>query len=183
MTIHDIISNKLVLIFKNMSFMFPENFIYLQYYFIYTFLYYITKKNIILYSLSLHSVYICELIFNNLSTLNNYKRINNAFFLINTSYLLFIYLFFFKIFFLKIYFYYKMLFLLSSTTFYSLMTINNIYSKRLECINMNQDFYHPLKILIINPNKKFIQNIINKTKFFTYSNFLIFINIFFVFIY
>jgi hypothetical protein len=59
------------------------------------------------------------------------------------------------------------------------MNINNIYTKRLECIDLNKEFYHPFKIIILSPNKNFIKNIINKTKYFTYSNFLIFVNLLF----
>jgi hypothetical protein len=57
------------------------------------------------------------------------------------------------------------------------VNINDIYSERLECIKLNKEFYHPLKIIILSPDKKFILNIINKTRFFTYTNFLLFINI------
>jgi hypothetical protein len=159
-----------------------EYLIYLQYYFIYTFFYYITNKNKLLYSISLHSIYICDLTFKNLSKKYDYTAKNNNLILIDTSYLLFLYLFFFKIIFLKIYFQYKIGFFISSALFYLLMTVNDIYNKRLECINLNKDFYHPLKIIILSPNKKFIMNIINKTKLFTYSNFLLFINIFLLFI-
>jgi hypothetical protein len=168
--INNIFNNNKLFIIK------PEYFIYLQYYFIYTFFYYITN-NTILYSISLHLIHICELIFKNLSLTHNYIPTNNINFLISTSYFVFIYLFFFKIFFLKIYFYYKIFFFTNFTLFYVLMSVNDIYNQRLECIILNKEFYHPLKFLILSPNKKFISNIANKTKFFTYSNFLLFTNL------
>ena len=62
------------------------------------------------------------------------------------------------------------------------MNINYIYKERMECIDLNKEFYHPFKIIILSPNKKFILNIINKTQFFTYSNFLLFINLLLFFI-
>ena len=175
-TLNNIFNNTKLFIIK------PEYFIYLQYYFIYTFFHYITYNNIILYSASLHSIHICELIFNILSIKYNYIQKNNTDFLINTSYFLLIYLFIFKIFFLKIYFYYKIFFFTNFTLFYLLMNINNIYNKRLECINTNKEFYHPFKIVILSPDKNFLLNIVNKTKFFTHSNFLIFINLLLFFI-
>jgi hypothetical protein len=156
-------------------------FIYLQYYFIYSFFYNITYHNIIFSSISLHSIYICELIFKILSKKYNYMQYNTQF-LINTSYYLSIYLFFFKICFLKIYLYYKIFFFVNFMSYYLLMNINDIYSKRLECINLKKEFYHPFKMIILSPNKNFLLNIINKTKYFTYSNFLIFINFLLFFI-
>ena len=78
---------------------------------------------------------------------------------------------------LKIYFNYKIFFFTCFTIFYVFMNINDIYIERFECIKLNKEFYHPLKIIILSPNKNFILNIINKTRFFTYSNFLLFINI------
>lgn len=156
-------------------------FIYLQYYFIYSFFYNITYHNIIFSSISLHSIYICELIFKILSNKYNYVQYNTQF-LINTSYYLSVYLFFFKICFLKIYLYYKIFFFVNFMSYYLLMNINDIYSKRLECINLKKEFYHPFKMIILSPNKNFLLNIINKTKYFTYSNFLIFINFLLFFI-
>jgi hypothetical protein len=203
MSYHDTISNKISIFLNNIYYNYLikiyknqmnnilnnkekfiiklEYLIYLQYYFIYTFFYYITNKNTLLYSISLHSIYLCDLTYKKLSRKYNYIAENNNIILIDTSYSLFLYLFFFKIIFLKIYFQYKIAFFISSTLFYLLMTINDIYNKRLECITVNKEFYHPLKIIILSPNKKFITNVINKTKLFTYSNFLLFINIILLF--
>ena len=175
-TLNDILNNNKLFIIK------PEYFIYLQYYFIYTFFHYITQHNTFLYSISLHFTYICELVFKNISIKHNYIEKNNTKFLINTSHFLLLYLFFFKIFFLKIYFYYKIFFLINFMIFYTLFNINDIYKQILECIDLNKEFYHPFKIIVLSPNKKFILNIINKTRFFTYSNFLIFINLLLFFI-
>jgi hypothetical protein len=60
------------------------------------------------------------------------------------------------------------------------MCINELYSARLKSIELKKDFYHPFKILIITPNKKNIENIINKTNLFTQSSFLFFINLFLI---
>jgi hypothetical protein len=199
MSLHNYISNKITLFLDNIYYNYlekiyndninnifnnnkifvikPEYFVYLQYYFIYSHLYNITHNNVILYSISLHMIYICELIFKNISIKYNYIQTNNVIFLIDTSHLLFLYLFSLKIFFLKIYFYYKLYILTNFMLFYLLMNINYIYTERYKCINSNIDFYHPFKFIILSPNKKYILNIINKTKFFTYSNFLLFINI------
>jgi hypothetical protein len=160
----------------------PEYFIYLQYYFIYTFLHNITTNNIILYSVSMHLIHICDLIYKNLSIKYDYICKNNTNLLINTSYSLFIYLFSLKILFLRLYIYYKIFFFINFILFYILMNINDIYYKRIQSINLNKEFYHPFKIIILSPNKEFMLNIFNKTKFFTYSNFLLFINILLFFI-
>jgi hypothetical protein len=154
----------------------------MQYYFIYTFLYYVTNNNFILYSASLHLTYICELIFKNLSDKYKYPYKNNIIEFLSSSYLLFLYFLFLKISFLKIYFYNKIFLLSSLSLFYLLITINDVYKKRLESINLNKEFYHPLKIIIFTPDKKVIQNIIEKTNFFTYSNFLLFVNFLFLFV-
>ncbi len=101
----------------------------------------------------------------------------NISFLKNTVIYLFMYLFMFKIAYMNIHLFKKSLLMISYITFYSLIHINEIYNERFKCITNKEKFDHPLKILIITPNKKIIQNIINKTSFFTFSNFLLFINI------
>lgn len=87
------------------------------------------------------------------------------------------YLFFFKILFFKAIFYKKLFLTLSIHSFYILYTINDIYKERLKCILLKKEFNHPFKILVITPNKKMIEGIIKKTNFFTYSNYLFFINL------
>jgi hypothetical protein len=154
----------------------PEYFVFFQYYFIYKTLYYITCNKIIYFSLSLHLIYICGLIFENLIELYKYCPQNNIYFLKNTGDLLFLYLFFLKICFLRIFTFKKILMLTMFSIFYFLYSINYIYKERLKYIELKKDFIHPLKILIISPNKKFILNVIKKTDFFTYNNFLFFIN-------
>ena len=155
----------------------PELFVYMQYYFIYLFLHYVTNKKLFLYSISLHLTYISGLIFKDLSKKYEYDPIYNIYFLKETSYLLFMYLLFFKIFFLKIQFYNKILMYSLLNSFYLLMNINFIYKERLKCIEEQKEFRHKLKFLIISPEKSFIEKVIYKTRFFTYSNFLFFINI------
>lgn len=159
----------------------PEYFIFAQYYCIYTFLYYLNKKNIILYSISLQFININGLIFHNLIKKYNYIPKNNIFFLNDTSYLLFMYLFYLKIIFLNIKPYKKIFLLSIFSLFYLLLNINFIYKERLKCIQSKKDFVHPLKILIISPNKNFIENIIKTTNNFTYNTFFLIIN-FFIFI-
>lgn len=159
----------------------PEYFIFAQYYCIYTFLYYLNKKNIIFYSISLQFIHINGLIFNNLIKKYNYIPKYNIFFLNNTSYLLFMYLFYLKMLFLHIKPYKKIFLLSIFSLFYLLLNVNFIYKERLKCIQFKKDFIHPLKILIISPNKIFIENIIKTTENFTYDNFFLIIN-FFIFI-
>lgn len=155
----------------------PDYFIYFQYYFIYTSFYYITYKKVIMYSLSLQSIYISGLIFDNLSKKYNYNPINNILFLKNTSLLFFLYLLFLKILFLRIVLYKKMFILSSFSIFYFLHNLNYIYKERLKYIELKKDFIHPLKIFIISPNKDFIKTVIHKTTYFTHGNYLLFINL------
>jgi len=152
----------------------PEFFIYIQFYFIYTSLYY---KNIIINSISLHLIYICSKIFNKLLINYDYKPFYNIYFLKDSAYFLFLYLLTLKITFLKIYYINKILLSTILSVFFVLMNINYIYKKRLECIELKKDFIHPLKILIISPSKPYIEAVINKTKYCTYGNFLFVINI------
>lgn len=179
-----------IFIFYKYPILKPEFFVYLQYYFIYTFFYYVTNKNFIFYSISLHLTHINGLIFKKLISKYEYKPTNNIYFLKDTSYLLFVYLLFFKILFLKIVLYKKIFLSVGITLSYMLFNTNYIYNERLKYIEQNkeitnndgifcssQTYSYPLKFLIISPNITFIKNIINKTKFFTYSNYLFIINI------
>lgn len=75
----------------------PEYFIYGQYYFIYTFIYYL-NKNTIFYSSSLHIIYILDITFQNICSQYNYNPTCNIYFLKDMSYLLMMYLFFKNIF-------------------------------------------------------------------------------------
>jgi len=170
-SMNNIFNNKKIAIIQ------PDYFIFMQYYFIYTCFHYISNKSCILYSLSLHSTHISGLVFDNLLKKYEYNPLKNSIFLKNNSYFLFNYLFFFNILFLKNNFYKKILVNFSIYIFYLLYNINDIYKARLECINLKKEFSHPLKILILTPNKKIIENIIKKTDFFNYSNYLFFINI------
>jgi len=194
MSIHETISTKIIsflenvyynnlkkLYNKNLSEVFlycsfpvikPDYFIFSQYYLIYLFLHYMTEKSIIKYTISLNMIYINTIIYDKLLIKYNYKPKNNVIYLKETSNLLFIYLLFFKLIFLK------KLFLISTLSlFYLLMNINDIYKERLKSIENKEDFKHPLKILIFSPNKKFIEKIINKTRFFTFSNFILLTNV------
>lgn len=154
----------------------PEYFIYFKFYFSYLFFHYMTKKNFILYSLSLHSSYISELIYDNLIKKYDYESSHNIDFLKNTHSMLFIYLLHVKIFFLNLEFYKKFGLLSMYSLFYFLQNVNIIYKERLDCIEKKIEFKNKFKIFIISPNKKFIENVINKTKYFTYPNYLYFIN-------
>lgn len=154
----------------------PEYFIYGQYYFIYTFIYYL-NKNTIFYSSSLHIIYILDITFQNICSQYNYNPTCNIYFLKDMSYLLMMYLFFLKIYFHPIYFYKKTILLCLYNSFYLLYRVNHVYKKRLVSIENNSEFSDEFKILIISPDTKFIKNIIHITRFFTYSNYLFFINI------
>lgn len=136
-----------------------------------------TFKKLILYSTSLHLTHISGLVYEILIEKYNYKSKNNIIFLKDTNYLLFMYLFFFKILFLNKNLYIKIFLLNSIYLFYFGYSINFIYKKRLESIENNKELNHYLKILIITPNKETIEKIVKNTRIFTYSNFLIFVNI------
>lgn len=199
MTLHEIIADKISNFLDNMYYKYlkklyndsisniynypkfhiikPEYFIYLQYYFVYTFFNYMTFKKLILYSTSLHLTHISGLVYEILIEKYNYKSKNNIIFLKDTNYLLFMYLFFFKILFLNKNLYIKIFLLNSIYLFYFGYSINFIYKKRLESIENNKELNHYLKILIITPNKETIEKIVKNTRIFTYSNFLIFVNI------
>lgn len=74
----DTLSN--IFTYKKIPVIEPEYFIFLQYYFIYTFFYYISNKNFLLYSSSLHLTYISGLLFDNLLIKYNYNPSKNIFF-------------------------------------------------------------------------------------------------------
>ena len=121
--------------------------------------------------------YISSLIYDKLALKYNYKPKNNIIYLKDTSNLLFMYLFFFKILFLKLILFKKIFLITSLSSFYFLMNINDIYKERLKSIENKEDFKHPLKIFVFSPNKKFIEKIINRTTYFTFSNFILLTNI------
>jgi len=154
----------------------PEYFIYSQYYFIYTFIYYL-NKNTILYSISLHLIFIVDIIFQNICIHNNYKSQSNIYFLKDMSYSLMIYLFYLKICFHHINYFKKIILISLFSMFYMGYRINHVYKKRLISIENKSEFVDELKILIISPDIKFINRVIDITNFFTYSNYLFFINI------
>jgi hypothetical protein len=154
----------------------PEYFIYSQYYFIYTFIYYL-NRNRLLYTLSLNLIPILDNVFQNICSIYNYNPVTNILFLKNTAYILMMYLLHFKICLHNTSIFNKLLLISSSSTFYLLYRINNVYKKRLESIENKDPFDDEFKILIISPDKKFIKRIIDLTQLFTYGNYLFFINI------
>jgi len=155
----------------------PDFFVFHQFYLIYYFLYNISLKNSIKYSLSLHLFHIFGIIYDNLLIKYDYKPLYNLSYLKSSAYLLFTYLFFLKLIFIDMYKIKKIFMITSLLLFYLLININEIYSERIKCIENKEIFNHPLKILVITPKKDLIQKIINKTKIFTFSNFLLFINV------
>lgn len=172
-----------ILINKNILILKPDYFVFMQYYFIYNFFKNITYNNYIKYSFFLHFYYINGCIYERLTNLYNYTPIHNIKYLKQVSEYLFLYLFYLKIIFLDIQIYKKWILLISFTSFYLTLLINELYKARLRSIEMKTDFRHPFKLLIITPNKVVIEKIILKTNICTYNNFLLFINIFlFIFI-
>ena len=174
-------NNNLINLLNNSSYpiLKPEFLLYLQYYFIYTFLYY---KNFLMNFFALHSIYISGLVFEKFCLKFNYVSKNNVNVLKENSYFLFLYLLGIKIIYFKINFFKKFLLSILLFSFFTIMNINYIYKERLKYIKLKKDFRHPLKIFIISPSKLFIENIIIKTQYFTYENFLYLINIcFFIF--
>jgi hypothetical protein len=168
--------NELLLI-KKLPILKPDYFIFLQYYFIYQFFHNITNNNTIRYTISLHSFYLCDMVYDKISLNYNYISKNNIIFLKNNSFILFMYLFFFKILFLEIYTYKKFILLILFIKFYILIWINDLYKARLKSIELKNDFYHPLKILLITPNINTIKNIIHNTNYFTMTSYILFINV------
>ncbi len=154
----------------------PEYFVYLQYYFIYLFFHYVTYKKTIRYSISLHLTHISGNIYNEIVKKYNYTPIYNVAYLMKMNYMLFYYMLFLKISFLNSHILKKIFMIFIISIFYSGMIINETYKDRLLSIENKEEFRNNLKILIISPNKKFIENVVNKTEFFTYSNLLLFIN-------
>ena len=156
----------------------PEYFIYAKSYFMYLFFYYMTYKRFIFYSLFLHLLYISDIVYEGIIKKYEYKPKNNMAYLQNTLNILFAYLFLLKIIFFDIYSFKKVILISSESLFFLIYNIRDVYRERLKCIeNKNIEFKHPLKILIISPNKKFIENTVRITYIFTIPNFLIFINI------
>ena len=161
-----------IFIIGKFSILKPEYFIFYQYYLIYSFIYHLNHRNSIRYTFSLHFFHIFGLIYDNLLIKYEYTPIYNISYLKNTAYVLFIYLFF-----LKLLLFNKIFLLSIFSLFYSLMNINQIYKERIKSIENKEIFNHPLKILVITPNKNTIENIIKKTNIFTFHNFLFFVNI------
>jgi hypothetical protein len=87
------------------------------------------------------------------------------------------YLFYLKILLINIYTYKKIIILSTTSIFYILNILNNVYKERLDCIENKKEFHNKLKILVITPNKNIIKKIIKYTSFFNYSNYLFIINI------
>jgi hypothetical protein len=184
---------ELNIIFKKNKFpiLNPEYFVYLKYYFVYLFFHYfsfssyITKEctntketSILYYTAPLHFIYINDILFNNLLKKYNYVPSTNIYFLKDSINYIFYYLLNIKFFLLK-----KYVLLFLTNIFVFLVNINYIYKKRLLSIE-NKDFIVSknkitdyLKIFIISPNKEFIKKVVHLTKYFTYSNYLVFINI------
>ena len=162
-----IYKSELATLFVNKTYpiVMPEFFIYLN------------RQNLFLYSLSLHMMYINDLIYNNLCKKYKYTSQYNVKFLISTNYAIFAYFLFLKIMFLDILIYNKIIFNLLLSMFCLLTSINNVYEDRLLCINNKKEINHPFKILIITSSKKLIENIAYKTRFFSFENLLIFTNI------
>ncbi len=155
----------------------PEYFVFKQYYLIYLFLYNITHNNTIRYSLFLHLFYISGIIFERLLVIYQYKPHNNINFLKYASYIYFMYLYLLKLLFMNIHIFKKTTLISSTIAFYSLVNINELYNARYKSIKNKEIFNHPLKILIVTPNINTIKNIIHKTRLFTFSNMLLFINV------
>lgn len=155
----------------------PDYFVFNQFYLIYLFIYHLSLNHPLRYSFFLHAFYISQLIYDHMTIKYQYIPKYNVSFLKNITLYLFMYLLLFKIAFFNIHSFKKTFLLFSYFTFFSLIHINEIYTERFKCITNKEKFDHPLKILIITPNKKLIQNIMNNTHIFTLSNFLLFINI------
>jgi hypothetical protein len=122
-------------------------------------------------------IYISGILYDNISERYHYKSKYNIIYLKEICQLMFVYLFLLKIIFLRIILFKKIIFIGAISSFYLLLNINELYKYRLKSIEMKEDFRHPLQIFVFSPNKKYIQNIINKTNYFTFTNFLLLTNV------
>jgi hypothetical protein len=184
----------LIFRYSNIAIIKPEYFIYANYYFIYLFFHYMVPNNFLIYSSLLHINYINDLLYDNMLLNYTYVPENDVVFLKQTEKILFQYLFFFKIYFSEINSLNKFYIIFLQNLFYFLVQIHDIYKQRLLSIerknskkdenneknekrekyeNMNKNI---LKLFIVSPDKKIIENIAYSFRFATYSNYLFFLN-------
>ena len=162
----------------------PEYILYFRIYMIYLFLHYFKKKYIIDYTLCLQGQYIINEIYNNVEKNLAYKSEYDISFLKDiTNYSLF-YLLNIILYFDRTIKYNNKLFVFGNISlFYFIHKINEVYKKRLHCIENNIEFKDPLKIFIFTPNIHTIKNIILSTNIFNLFHFYVFINIIFILFY
>lgn len=162
----------------------PEHFILLQYYFVYL----VTNSNKFFVTFFVNGLYINDLLTQKL--INNFfplSEIKNQTFihqnkkhhkLLSYSYTLLYYLLFLKLFFSSMLNIYKILWFTTLSSLSLLNSINITYKKRLE--NSANDDYS--RLLIITSNKETMKKIIKYTNIYDYGLFIIFLNIFLLFI-
>lgn len=167
----------------------PEHFILLQYYFVYL----VTNSNKFFVTFFVNGLYINDLltqkVINNFSPLSETKNqiitqlnTNNEnkkqHKLLSYSYTLLYYLIFLKLFFSSMLNIYKILWFTTLSSLSLLNSINITYKKRFE--NSANDDYS--RLLIITSNKEIMKKIIQYTNLYDYGLFIIFLNIFLLFI-
>jgi hypothetical protein len=171
------LKNKLEIMYlPQISILKIEHFVLLQYYFVYL----INRSNSFFVTFFINGFYLNDLVNERLidEYYNDTTIKKNIIKFKNNSYTLLYYLLTLKLFYVStMNFYYKFMWSFMLTSYWLLNQINVTYKKRIE----NIDYDYP-RILIITSNKETIYNIIHYTNFFKFQLFIIFLNIFMLFI-
>ena len=153
-----------------------EYLIYIQYYFIYNIINNFISNLILNNIFYLNIFYINDLLCEKLIIKYNYISLEKYTYINSINYIVLFYLTFMKVILYNKYMI-STIYIFLISIFYILYLINYTYKKRLLSINNNSEFIEPLKFLIITSNKNIICNIVDKTKFFTFTNFIFYLNI------
>ena len=161
-----------------------DYFIILKIYIIHLFFYYFEKNNIFIYSFFLYFQNIIgESCISNIKYYN-IECTNNVFFLNHSIIFFFDFLLFNEIYFKEnviltnkiVLFIYLFLFQVG-------IIINKLFKKRVEHIKNNSVLNNEFNFLFLLPGFENIDFVIEKTNFFNYSNFYIYLNILFIFLF
>lgn len=171
------LKNKLEIMYlPKISILKAEHFVLLQYYFVYL----INKSNNYFVTFFINGFYLNDLV--NEKIINEYYNDTNTkkniISLKNNSYTFLYYLISLKLFYVSVMnIYYKIIWFSLLSSFWLLNQINIAYKKRIK----EKEYDYP-RLLIITSNKETINNIIQYTNIFQFQLFIIFLNIFLLFI-
>lgn len=154
-----------------------EYFLFIKFYFIYSFLCHLKHKNFLLYSIYL---YLQKISGELCMELNNHYSItseNNIDFLYQTSNHFFNLLLFCHIYFSKNIYIINKFFIILNISLFKLGNITQkMYKKRIKCIENGDDFEDNFDFLFLIPNMENINKTLLKTKFMNDNNFYVFIH-------